>query len=202
MSARSLRLSLSAPLVAGALALSVSSLCAHGGGGVGGARGAGGMVVAREHPTIPAATVRSLIATHHADVAAGTSDANLVTLMMDSNGNFIGSSATKANIIARVAPSGENTVTATGGGARGGGGAGGFITAAPASGTSAVGGGTATATISPSTSPEANKVTYAGIGTVDASLIQDVFSMNYEAGEVAPNAVRVRFVILKNGVPK
>ena len=191
MSARSFRLSLSAPLIAGAIALSVSSLAAQGGGAGGfvGGRGAGGTVVAREHPTIPAATVRALIAAHHADVAAGTSDANILTLMIDSNGNYVGSAATKANVI-----------TATGGGARGAGG-GGVVTAAPAGGAGPVA-GTATATISPSASPDAGKMTFAGIGTVDANLVQDIFSTAYEAGEVAPNALRVRFVILKNGVPK
>jgi hypothetical protein len=45
-------------------------------------------------------------------------------------------------------------------------------------------------------------MTFAGIGTVDASLVQDIFSTSYEAGEVAPNALRVRFVVLKSGVPK
>jgi hypothetical protein len=204
MSVLSFRLSLSAPLVAGALALSVSSLWAQGSGGTGGfsgARGAGGTVVAREHPTIPAATIRAVIGAHHPDVAAGTSDANILTLMMDSNGNYVGSAATKASVVARVAPSGENTVTATGGARGSGSGAGGFVTASPTGGAGPVA-GTATATISPVGTPGAGKMTFAGIGDVDASLVQDIFSTSYEAGEVAPNALRVRFVILKNGVPK
>ena len=45
-------------------------------------------------------------------------------------------------------------------------------------------------------------MTFAGIGTVDASLVQDMFTTRYEAGEVATSALIVRFVILKSGVPK
>ena len=51
-------------------------------------------------------------------------------------------------------------------------------------------------------SGEPGKLNFVGIGTVDASLVQDMFWTNYEAGEVSANALRVRFVILKSGVPK
>jgi len=197
MSARHFRLTLAAPFAAGALALATSSLAAQGGG----ARGAGGFVgrgggTVTPHATIPAQTVRALIAAHHADIANGTSEDNILTLMIDSNGNYVGSAATKANIVARATPTGD-TVVAVGAGARGaGGGAGGVITAAPAGAVAR--GGFATAT----SVGEAGKMTFAGIGTVDASLVQDIFSTSYEAGEVAPNALRVRFVVLKSGVPK
>ena len=196
MSARHFRLTFAAPLAACALVLATSSLAAQGGG----ARGAGGFVGrgggAATHTTIPAQTVRALIAAHHADIANGTSDSNILTLMIDSNGNYVGSAATKANIVARVTPTGD-TVVAVGAGMRGaGGGAGGVITAAPA-GAVARGG---SATAMPAGEP--GKMTFPGIGSVDASLVQDIFSTSYEAGEVAPNALRVRFVVLKSGVPK
>jgi len=198
MLARHSRLPLSAALAAGALAIAASSLAAQGGGGgFGGARGAGGVVVAREHPTIPAQTVRAFIAAHHADIANGKSEDNMLTLMIDSNGNYVGSAATKANVVMRVAPNGD-TIVATGVGARGagGGGAGGFIAAAPASGVASVSSATATPV------GQGGSMTFAGIGTVDARLVQDIFTTSYDAGEVAPNALRVRFVILKSGVPK
>jgi len=179
------------------LALAASSLFAQGGGGAGfgGARGSGGAVVAREHPTVPVQTVRALIAAHHADIANGTSDSNILTLMIDSNGNYVGSAASKMNIVARaVAPHGDTVAAvASGSGARGGGG---FITAAPAS---------PVASVSPSSATggaEPLKMTFDGIGTVDANLVQSMFFMTYDAGEVAPNALRVRFVILKAGIPK
>jgi hypothetical protein len=198
MSARHFRLALSAPLAAGALAIAASSLAAQGGG----ARGAGGFVgrgggAATQHVAIPPQTVRALIAAHHADIANGTSEDNILTLMIDSNGNYVGSAATKANVVMRVAPNGD-TIVATGvGGARGagGGGAGGVITAAPTGGIARVSAATATPV-------GEGKMTFAGIGTVDASLVQDMFTTSYEAGEIAPNALHVRFVILKNGVPK
>ena len=198
MNARSLRRSLSAPLAVGVLALTASSLVAQGGGagGFGGARGSGGAVVAREHPTIPVQAVRALVAAHHADIANGTSDSNILTLMIDSNGNYVGSAASKVNIVARaVAPRGD-TVGAVGAGSGARGGGGGFISAAPAG---------AVASVSPSSATggdEPRKMTFDGIGTVDANLVQSMFFMAYEAGEVAPNALRVRFVILKAGVPK
>jgi hypothetical protein len=203
MYARHLRFTRSAQLAAAALVVVASSLAAQGGGAggfVGGARGSGGSVVAREHATIPVQTVRSLVAAHHADVANGTSEDNILTLMIDSNGNYVGSATSKANVVARVAPSGENVAAATASGARGAGGGGGaVITAAPAGAVArGAGGGFATATAS----GEPGKLNFVGIGTVDASLVQDVFWTNYEAGEISPNALRVRFVILKNGVPK
>ena len=191
----------SARLAAAALALVASSLAAQGGGAggfVAGARGSGGSVVARQHATIAVETVRALVAAHHADVANGTSDSNVLTLMIDSNGNYVGSAATKANIVARVAPSGDTVVAMGVGGARGagGGGAGGVISAAPAGGVARM----SAATASPV--GEGGKMTFAGIGTVDASLVQDMFTTRYEAGEVATSALIVRFVILKSGVPK
>ena len=69
-------------------------------------------------------TVRALVAAHHADVANGTSEDNILTLMIDSNGNYVGSATSKANIVARVAPSGDTVVAMGAGGARGGGGGG------------------------------------------------------------------------------
>jgi hypothetical protein len=198
MNARHFRL----PLVAGALAIALPTLGAQGGGAGGfvGARGAGGTVATRPHTTIPVQTVRALVAAHHADIVNGISDDNILTLMIDSNGNYVGSAASRANIVARaVAPNGENVVAAAAGGARGaGGGGGGVITAAPAGAvaTMTTGGATATA------SGEPGKLNFVGIGTVDASLVQELFWTNYEAGEIGPNALRVRFVILKSGVPK
>ena len=178
MHTRHSQLSRATQISAAALVLFATSLCAQGGGAggfVGGARGSGGAVVAREHATIPAQTVRALVAAHHPDVGNGTSEDNILTLMIDSNGNYVGSASSKANII-----------SASAGGARGaGGGAGG-------------GGATAVATAS----AEPGKLNFVGIGTVDASLVQDMFWTNYEAGEVSANALRVRFVILKSGVPK
>ena len=191
MHTRHSQLSRATQISAAALVLFATSLCAQGGGAggfVGGARGSGGAVVAREHATIPAQTVRALVAAHHPDVGNGTSEDNILTLMIDSNGNYVGSASSKANI-----------VSATAGGARGAGGGGGFITAAPAGAVArGGGGGTAVATAS----GEPGKLNFAGIGTVDASLVQDIFWTNYEAGEVSVNALRVRFVILKSGVPK
>jgi hypothetical protein len=200
MSARSSKLPRAASIAAAVLAFAASSLGAQGGaGGFAGARGSGGTVTAREHPTIPVQTVRALVATHHADIANGTSDNNILTLMIDSNGNYIGSAASKANIIVArtAAPNGDAAAAVSSGGARGAGGGGGFISAAP---TGAVASTTPGGVIA--TSSEPGKMTFVGIGTVDATLVQDMFFMSYEAGEVAPNALRVRFVILKNGVPK
>jgi hypothetical protein len=144
MSARHFRLTLAAPFAAGAIALATSSLAAQGGGarGAGGFVGRGGGTVHTR--TIPAQTVRALIAAHHADIANGTSEDNILTLMIDSNGNYVGSAATKANIVARVTPTGD-TVVAVGAGARGaGGGAGGVITAAPVGGVARISSATAT----------------------------------------------------------
>ena len=193
MHTRHPQLSRATQISAAALVLFATSLCAQSGGAggfVGGARGSGGAVVAREHATIPAQTVRALVAAHHPDVGNGTSEDNILTLMIDSNGNYVGSASSKANII-----------SASAGGARGAGGGGGFITAAPAGAVARSGGGGG-ATAVAAASGEPGKLNFVGIGTVDASLVQDVFWTNYEAGEVSPNALRVRFVILKNGVPK
>src|SRR6476620_8456542 len=132
MSARQFRLALSAPLAAGALAIAASSLTAQG-GGAGGFVARGGPGAAASHPTILPQTVRALIAAHHPDIASGTSEDNILTLMMDSNGNYVGSAATKANVVARVAPNGDTIIVAAAGGARGaGGGASAVMTAAPA----------------------------------------------------------------------
>ena len=100
MNARHSRLSLSASLAAGAILIAASSLAAQGGGAggfVGGARGSGGTLTARAHATIPVQAVRALIAAHHIDLADGTSDNNFLTLMMDSNGNYVGSAASTRN---------------------------------------------------------------------------------------------------------
>jgi hypothetical protein len=194
-----------AALAAGMLVVAAPLVIAQS-GGAGGfivARPDGGAVTARSHITVPVQTVRTLIAAHHADVAAGTSDANTLTLMIDSNGDYVGSSATHAVAVIRPAgaPTAENSVSAAGGATSGtatGSTAGGFVVAAP----------TATATMSAggagvvAGSAEAGKMTFAGIGTVDASLVQDLFWTNYEAGEVSANALRIRFVILKNGTPR
>lgn len=182
---------------AAALVLSASSLCAQGGGAggfVGGARGSGGAVVAREHATIPAQTVRALVAAHHPDVSNGTSEDNILTLMIDSNGNYVGSASSKANIISASAGGARGS----GGGAGGGGG---FITAAPAGAVARGGGGGGGSAVA-AASGEPGKLNFVGIGTVDASLVQDIFWTNYDAGDISTNALRVRFVILKSGVPK
>ena len=197
MHTRHPQLSRATQISAAALVLFATSLCAQGGGAggfVGGARGSGGAVVAREHATIPAQTVRALIAAHHPDVGNGSSEDNILTLMIDSNGNYVGSASSKANIISASAGGARGA----GGGAGGGGG---FITAAPAGAVARSGGGGG-ATAVAAASGEPGKLNFVGIGTVDASLVQDVFWTNYEAGEVSPNALRVRFVILKSGVPK
>ena len=197
MFARHLRLTLSAPLAAGALAIAFPAVGAQG-GGAGGlvARGGGGTIAARPHATIPLDAVRTLVATHHADIVNGTSDANILTLMLDSNGGYVGSAATKAAVVtaAAVAPSGENAVAAPGAGARG---RGGVIVAATSAGAASASG-----EVTAARSPGSGTMTFAGIGTVDASLVQDLFWTNYEPGEIGPNALRVRFVILKSGVPK
>jgi len=200
MHTRHSQLSRATQISAAALVLFATSLCAQGGGAggfVGGARGSGGAVVAREHATIPAQTVRALVAAHHPDVGNGTSEDNILTLMIDSNGNYVGSASSKANIISASAGGARGA----GGGAGGAGGGGGFITAAPA-GAVARGGGGGGATAVATASAEPGKLNFVGIGTVDASLVQDMFWTNYEAGEVSANALRVRFVILKSGVPK
>jgi len=200
MHTRHPQLSRATQISAAALVLFATSLCAQGGGAggfVGGARGSGGAVVAREHATIPAQTVRALVAAHHPDVGNGTSEDNILTLMIDSNGNYVGSASSKANIISASAGGARGA----GGGAGGAGGGGGFITAAPA-GAVARGGGGGGATAVATASAEPGKLNFVGIGTVDASLVQDMFWTNYEAGEVSANALRVRFVILKSGVPK
>jgi len=197
MHTRHPQLSRATQISAAALVLFATSLCAQSGGAggfVGGARGSGGAVVAREHATIPAQTVRALVAAHHPDVGNGTSEDNILTLMIDSNGNYVGSASSKANIISASAGGARGA----GGGAGGGGG---FITAAPA-GAVARGGGGGGATAVATASGEPGKLNFVGIGTVDASLVQDMFWTNYEAGEVSANALRVRFVILKSGVPK
>ena len=92
-------------------------------------------------PDDPMQTVRALVAAHHADVANGTSEDNILTLMIDSNGNYVGSATSKGNVVARVAPSGENVATATASGARGAGGGGGAVIAAAPAGAVARGAG-------------------------------------------------------------
>ena len=125
-------------LAAAALVLVASSLAAQGGGAggfVGGARGSGGSVVARRHATIRwkqfAPSSPRITPTSPTEL-----EDNILTLMIDSNGNYVGSASSKANIVARVAPSGDTVVAMGAGGARGagGGGAGGVISAAPAGG--------------------------------------------------------------------
>jgi hypothetical protein len=193
MTARHTRLTLSAPLAAAALAVALPALGAQAAGG-------GGFVAARAvsaptHTTIPLETVRALVAAHHPDIIVGTSDANILILMIDSNGGYVGSAATKTTVVA-----------ASAGGAAG---AGGVFAAAPTSaatttagarGAGGVAGGTMGAVAA--TAGGEGKMTFAGIGTVDANLVQDLFWNNYEAGEIGPNALRVRFVILKSGLPK
>ena len=177
-------------LAASLAALSAATLPLGAQGGAGGAviaRTASPTLASQNHIAIPAQTVKALIAAHHADLANGTSDATILTLMIDSNGNYIGSAATKPTMVARaLAPTAGSVAPA----------------AAPAGGSGGVIVAASVASANPSAAGEPQKMTFSGIGSVDASLVQDLFWTNYEAGEVSPGALRVRFVVLKNAPPK
>lgn len=182
-------------LLVAAVVLPVGSAAAQGG------------VVMRATPTAaaePANRVhlsleqaRTIVVGRHLDVANGTSDDNVITLVLDANGNYVTSAASQATtavatlhavagkLIAETSAAAtlrEQILTDTLqklSAAR--------ATAAPA---------TATATVTANPEARARTLTLAGIGTVDASLVRDMYWVNYAAGEVSVNAVRMRVITL------
>jgi len=147
----------------------------------------GGFVRAAEpagdHVRLSADQVRAELVAHHAAVVAGTSDDNTVTIILSSSGDYVTSgTSTEATPVLRAA-------AATGAVAGG---------VVAASGGSAAAGPIARARLVPDTAPaEPHFMTFAGVGTVDASLVKEIYSRAYAAGEVSANAIRVRLVILK-----
>ncbi len=136
---------------------------------------------------LTAEQTRAFIAAHHPAIAAGTSDDDMVTLIVDLNGNYITSASSKAPTT--VSPAVANAVTAatrlldsTQ-----------AVAATPR--LTAVAG--ALATIAPTQADgQPRMVAFDGIGSVDARLIRAMSVHNYAAGDVSANAVRVRVVAL------
>ncbi len=136
-----------------------------------------GYAITANHREIPVATARDLIATHHPDVVDGTVDPASVTILLDANNSYVASAATKLAVIARASDGTTPTATAVAG----------FVSGVGVRAEA----GSATA------SPRSTSMNLAGIGEIDASLVDEMFFTTYPAGEIAPSAVRVRFVILK-----
>ena len=157
-------------------------------------------VVARQHATIPVQTVRALVAAHHADVANGTSEDNMLTLMIDSNGNYVGSAQAKqtsSRASRRMAtPSSrelaERAVLAEV--------AGGVIAAAPAGAVARGGGGGATLSSPRAVKPGKTEFRRDRHGRRQPRARHVHHELRSRRSRT--NALRVRFVILKSGVPK
>lgn len=187
---------------AAALVLGAGTLGAQSGGFV---RSAVVAPSTQNHREIPAVAARALIAAHHMDVIDGSLEPAIVTLVLDNGLNYITSSVSKAAVIQRAR---DGSIAAA---------AGGFavapnaavVRAAPTSAATtasvatptAAGGsasaGTGGAVIAATASGPAT-ITIGGLGPIDATLIQESFTTVYPAGEIGPNAVRVRYVILKS----
>ena len=132
---------------------------------------------------LPVEQVRAIVAAHLPAVASGASQDNLVTLIFDSNGEFVASGSAKI----------EGAVMLRAGGAAAGGAA--ARTRAPGGDSStAVGAG---ARVRSAERP-GELMQVEGIGAVDPRLVHEMYSVAYDAGEISANAIRLR-VIKLNG---
>jgi hypothetical protein len=168
-------------LVALLPAVALSSVLGGQTGGTGGVIRATVSPTAAPHRDIPAVAARALIAAHHADVVDGSVDPAIVTLVLDAGNNYVASAVSKPAVVVQ----GANGSFAA---------AGGFVVATPTVAPSGTGGTGGTA--GDGATPRAT-MTIAGIGPIDPTAVEEMFWTTYPAGEIAPVAVRVHFVILK-----
>lgn len=164
--------------------------------------------------------VRALIASHHPDVLRGVSEDNSLTIVLASNGDLVVSGTSKVALgaVARVslAPTSAGGAYAEAAPARAtaafmdsavvaaklaAAGQGGGVSAMPArtgDGAGAEMGAVKAALVA----SQGGMMTLAGVGSVDASLVQDMYFTNYDAGVVSVNPLHVRFVILRGNSMK
>jgi beta-lactamase regulating signal transducer with metallopeptidase domain len=183
------------------------------------ASGAGGVIRARvaaapaNRIKLSEDQVRSLIAAHHPDVLRGASEDNMATIVLASNGEYVVSGTTKAAfagaVIAR-SPAAERDIAATRAAAEA---AGAYAAVAPVvlRDTSAAVGNRerdiAAASdrgrvMAAAVAQTQGMLALPGVGSVDPSLIQDMYTTSYDAGIVSVNALRVRFVVLRGSSMK
>lgn len=148
---------------------------------------------------IPVEQVRAIIASHLPAVTSGASDDNLVTLIFDSNGEFVSGGSAKV----------DGPVVVSDGNAEAGLavrriGVGGSASAGVAvmrdrepGADSVLVGSVARARVRSADGPS-RLLQVEGVGEIDSSLIHEMYMTSYAAGQISANAVRLR-VIRLNG---
>jgi hypothetical protein len=117
--------------------------------------------------------VRAIIAAQHPDIATGASEDNILTIVIASNGDFVLSGSVKGVIL---------TATVVDRGA--------VVPGSPAP-------RAATVVVIPGGRPSSgDTLRLPGITGIERSLIKDLYTTTYAAGEVSPAAVSVRVVTL------
>lgn len=158
---------------------------------------AGGFVarasVATDRIELNATQVRAILAAHQPAIVAGTSDDNIVTIVLASNGDYVASGTSKGAVAGAIRPAAASaTATAVGGAVPAtAGGSGGVVVATPApSGATAI-------LVPRDDDGQPHFIKIAGIGDIDASLLKDMYWAHFAAGEVSVNGLAVRIVTLK-----
>jgi hypothetical protein len=157
--------------------------------------GAGGVIVRAIGPT-PADRIlltnddmKKLLSSHHAGIVNGTSDDNMLTVVLASNGEIVASGSGQVAVAATRATGG-----AAGGEVR--------VVARAAAPTAATAGGemkerrVRSEGGSAEAGPSSNMMKLPGIGEIDRSLIKDQYMKAYDEGEVSPGRLMVRVVTL------
>jgi hypothetical protein len=132
--------------------------------------------------------IRAILTAHQPAIVAGTTEDNTATIVLASNGDYVASGTSTMAVGGVIRPATTNAVVGAGA-SSGAGGTGG--------GASAGAGGTATAVVVPRDDGQPHFIKIPGIGDIDASLLKDMYSARFDAGEVSVNAISVRIITLK-----
>jgi beta-lactamase regulating signal transducer with metallopeptidase domain len=133
--------------------------------------------------------MRKLLMSQHAGIANGTSDDNMLTVVLASNGEIVASG------------SGKVAVAAARAGGSAGGGEGTGVRVLVGTGVPAAGGERRASALkseggSAEAGPSSNMIKFPGIGEIDRSLIKDQYVRAYDEGQVSPGRLMVRVVTL------
>jgi len=140
--------------------------------------------------------VRAILTAHHPGVVAGTSEDNILTIVVASNGDYVASGTSQGAVAGAIRPASATSASGIAGGASPVA-AGGF--------SSATGGSVAPAAavaVPRGDDGQPHFIKLAGIGDVDASLVKDMYMTRFAAGEVSVNGLVVRIVTLKGTAMK
>lgn len=154
-------------------------------GGIIRARSGGAATIER----LPVEQVRAIVAAHLPSIASGASEDNMVTLIFDSNGEFVtgGSAKVEGDVVIRAGGASAGAVAMTSG----------SIARTRTGGDSVI----ATPVVRERTQANerpAGLLQIEGVGAVDPKLIHEMYMTSYAAGTISPNPVRLR-VIRLNG---